>query len=335
MSVDVEGLRFAGVDLSRWAPGFSSQIAGKWAEHLLAHQKGALQEDLSDGVLSTKVTLEFVAREGRSARDWYADTMTAITKTRRGTLTHPLRGSRESILADVSESMHWTDRGNVINVELTFKDAALNTLDRFSGTPAQAAQRARNQAQAAAAAARIMTAAIFAKHPPLGRAPNPFDLAIRQAAQLVETLVGDMVDQVQGYVAEAMQTIQSASQAIALGQSLRSRVEALPRQVEQIEAAIQKVGGPADTQDTITAVELSLYSAVQLDAAIQSAQPVIVTTEVAASISLYQFVQAWYGNTGRTPAELREIFRTILILNRDLLTPSLIPVGTRLRRPAT
>ena len=71
-------------------------------------------------------------------------------------------------------------------------------------------------------------------------------------------------------------------------------------------------------------------------AAIRANQPVPVETEVTSpgGQSIYAFVMAHYAGKNKTSAEMRDLVRLILRLNKNIRTPNLIPQGTIVVRPA-
>lgn len=377
MSINVNELSFDGVSLHEWAPGFDSGIKGKWAEHALIGRKGALQEDQGDGVLGTNVTLVFAdnrgsgsstdsdskrkAIYGKTAREQYDAVMAAITKRRRGVLVHPLRGSRQSILDEIKESMEWTQKGNTITVQLKFLDAELDFVEQFRGGSAALAQQAMAQVQQAQVGTQEQQQRIFGR--------STLNLPARQAALTAVSMVNTYAEQVNTYATLALQASNAGlaqlagileqpatpgatgvAQAAALAAGtaplsiraalqqlgeVRQRGRQLPAAMQLATEAVRLSGSVPETQGTVTALELSLASCTALGLALQESQPVpIVGPPVTAPVSVYQFVQERYRGSGKTPAQLRALVQLVLALNPQLRTPARIPLGTELVRPA-
>lgn len=317
--INVNALQFDGIELHKWAPGFNSQISGNWAEHRIPGQRGALQEDLGDGVLCTKVALQFV---GPTFRQDYNQVMTGLTKNRRGELHHPTRGSKLCVLTDIVETMDWTKQGNAIRVELTFKEAVVHTPDSFNGGPATQAQAVKNHAEDTQNQANGLKKQVYVKF--------PFNVLRRSAVLLA-------LDAVHGYLRAALTYASSALDAFQEGRlalELVNQLQALPGLVSQAERLLAQNGTVMQIQPIITSMEQCLYAATQLDAAIRANLPPPIVTVVSKSPgqSIYSFVQTWYPH--KTRSQQLGLVDILLQLNRGIRRPSLIPFGFRVVRPA-
>lgn len=356
MGINVNRLKFGDVDLHKWAPGFESGIKGKWAEHSIIGASNALQEDQGDGVLSTSVRLEFTDDKGpkgsgQTAREIYNDIVGRITKKRRDVLVHPLRGSRESIIDELKESMQWTTQGNVITLQITFKDAATNVQADFRNGDAAAAQEIRLQTANAQQGASDQRARIFGR--------SSLNLVARRYALNAVDLVNQYAAAATGYATLAVEansggllqlaalltlppgvTPTGATQGQAIRASLRLAKQVsqalllLPASMQVASDAVRLSGSVAETQPTINALELSLAAATRLDAAIQAALPVPIVFSVASPLSIYQIAQERYAGSGKTPQQLRALVQVMLAMNPQLHSPQRVPAGTRMVRPA-
>jgi len=311
------------INLGRWAPGFTSEIDGKWGVHQLPGQRGQLMEDLGDGALITPVQLIF---SGPTAITDYNTVLDAITKTRRGTLMHPRRGKKNVIVRKVREEVRWTERGDTTIVDITFEESTLNQPDQFKGGPSVYASNVQNQAKAANDAAAAQSARIAR------RAFSYAIIALRRVMATAQFLVNNAAA---GCVSYADAALLAFSQS-AFDAALQIQLRGLPPSVQAAQVAIRKCGPPSEVQPTIIALERMLYSCAQLDAAIRANQPVPVETEITApgGQSVYAFVMQYYAGKQKTPAEMRDLVRLILRLNKNIRTPNLIPQGTIVVRPA-
>lgn len=353
MAINVNRLSFDDVDLHKWAPGFESGIKGKWAEHSIIGASNALQEDQGDGVLSTNVRLEIPddKESGQTARQVYNNLVIRLTQRRRGTLVHPLRGSRESILEEIRESMQWTTQGNIITLQVTFKDAATNVQADFRNGDAAAAQEIRIQTANAQQGASDQRARIFSRSSlnltARRYALNAMDL-VNQYAQAATDYASLAVDANTGGLLQltALLTLPSgvtpagATQGQAIRASLRLAKQVsqalllLPPSMQAASDAVRSSGSVAETQPTINALELSLAAATRLDAAIQAALPVPIIFTVDFPLSIYQLAQERYAGSRKTPQQQRALVQVMLAMNPQLHSPERVPAGTRMVRPA-
>lgn len=317
---DINALLFDGVELHKWAPGFQSQLVGNWAEHKIPGQRGALQEDLGDGALGTKITLQFV---GKTSRSDYNQVMAGLMKNRRGELHHPIRGSKLCILSEVTESMEWTKQGNAIRVDLTFKEAVLHTPDSFSGGPATQAQEVLSYASELSGQAGQFQETFFAKH--------PLEVSKRTAVLKAITAVQELAEEATAYAHAALAAFQSGQ----LGLTLRTQLCSLPALVSEAEDRLRQSASFLQTQALIATMERCLYAATQLDAAIRENLPPPIVTVITSvpGQSIYSFVQTWFSE--KTQSQQLGLIDTILALNRGIRTPSLIPTGFGVIRPAS
>lgn len=308
------------LELWRYAPGFDSEIARRWGKHVIPGQRGQLMEDIGDGSLSTPVQLTF------TTIDDYNKVMRPLTSSPRGQLIQPLRGTRRSVLTHVRESMRWTQRGEVTVVDLTFEDAALSEPDQFKAGPAAQAQQLRVAAAAAQAVGTAQQARITAR-----RVDNA-NLRLRGLVAKAIIAVAAVATAGTDYAAAAMASWSSGN----YDPTLRNQLQALPALVELAQIALRSTGPAFEIQEGITQLEMVLAAATGLDSAIRASQPLPIETEVTqpGGQSLYQFVQRHYARTGKTPAQMRELALTIVRWNRSMRTPSLIPMGDIVVRPA-
>ena len=318
--INVNALTFDGVELHQWAPGFQSQLTGNWAEHRIPGQRGALQEDLGEGVLSTKVILQFV---GPKFRDDYNQVMTNLTKHRRGELNHPVRGSKTCILYDVVESMDWTKQGNAIRVELTFKEASVNIPDHFTFGVSALAQGVLSQAAQAQSDADQYQKKMFVRF--------PLNTLIRSQVLLAVDKVNGFIRAATTYASVGLSVFQDGQ----LGLDLVNQLQSLPPLLSQAASLLSQTNSPLLIQPTLLSMEQCLYTATQLSAALRANLPPPITTLVSRSPgqSIYSFVQAWYPE--KSKGEQLALIPILLQLNRDMKTPSLIPMGFRILRPAS
>jgi hypothetical protein len=353
MAINVNRLSFDDVDLHKWAPGFESGIKGKWAEHPIIGASNALQEDQGDGVLNTTVRLEITDDKdsGQTARQVYNNLVIRLTQRRRGTLVHPLRGSRESILDEIKESMQWTTQGNIITLQITFKDAATNVQADYRDGDAAAAQAVRLQAENAQQGASDQQTRVFSRSSlnlvarryaldALDRV-NQYAAAATSYAQLaVEANSGGLLQLATLLTLPPGVTPTGATQGQTIRASLRlakqvsQALRLLPASMQAASDAVRLSGSVAEVQPTINALEMSLAAATRLDAAIQAALPVPITFTVEFPLSIYQIAQERYAGMRKTPQQLRALVQVMLAMNPQLHSPERVPVGTRLVRPA-
>jgi len=306
------------IDLGKYAPRLRSQLAGRWGRHPIPGQRGDLKEDLGDGSLVTTVPLEFV---GRTQDDYYP-VMQALSKSRRGSLLHPRRGERPSVITNIREDIDYTMRGESTLVEVDFEDAVIGEAFKFKAGPSANGQKANAQSYAADDAMSTLQATIFSRPDLQAR------VFVQQAAA-----------QVSLSTAAARTYADAALDAFSLGlygPSVQAQLLALPPQVQKSLFQLRRVGPAADIQETVLALESMLFSATQLDIAIRAAQPVPIQTRVTRQPgqSIYAFVQQHYGRSGKSPADMRNLVGLIRRLNPHIRKPSLIPSGTIVVRPA-
>jgi len=312
-------LAFAGKDLSKWNPGLTSELAGKWGEHVIPGQRGKLQEDLGDGALLTTVQLAVTSLSD------YRDILQHLTKTRRGTLLHPRRGAKTMVLKRIREEVRYTERGDATLLDLTFEEAALSEPDQLQGGPATHAQTTRAQAAAAQAAAVERQVLLAARLATLA------NIRLRQKIAAAIELIEAVTAAANAYADGALAAFAEGLYDLAVQNQLRG----LPPQVEAAQVAMRATGSPFEVQAAITALELMLHACTQVDRSIRAALPVPIETEVTRSPgqSIYAFVQQHYAGL-RAPAEMRGLVRLILRLNRNLRNVALIPMGTLVTRPS-
>lgn len=305
-------------NLGRYAPGFKSGIQGRWGRHPIPGQRGDLKEDLGDGSLQTTVRLQFV---GPVANDYYFVVM-MLTKHRRGVLYHPRRGARQSVVVSISEEVDWTTQGNESTfVDVVFEDAALNVASSFKAGPSANSAETDNWAVQAFNSAKVIKNRVFMMA----------NVVARQFALTAEALVGKVTAAAQSYSGAALTAFSLAE----YGPPLQNQLKALPAMVLEAQTALRRVGPAAVSQETIIFLENMLQAATQLDASIEAAQPIPIRRLVTRhpGQSIYAFVQANYGASSRTPAEMRALVGLLLRLNRQIVRPSLIPSGTWLVGP--
>lgn len=305
------------IDLGKYVPGFESQIAGRWGRHVIPGQRGDLKEDLGDGSLHTHVRLQFV---GKTQAD-YDVVIPAMSKSRRGTLLQPRRGSRRTVITSFREEVLYTDRGESTLVDVDFEDEVVGQADSFRPGPSARAQEVVSQSRAADSAAKTLQDKTFSKP----------DLVIRAYSLSASAAVGSATAAARTYAAAA----QDAFSLGFYGPSVQAQLRSLPPLVQAAQGALRLVGAAADTQETVLALEVMLFASTQLDVAIREAQPIPIETKItrAPGQSIYAFVQQHYGRSGKTPAEMRSLVTLILQLNRQIRRPSLISSGTILVRP--
>lgn len=305
------------IDLSRYVPGFESEIAGQWGKHRIPGQRGVLQEDLGEGALTTVVELQFA---GATLVE-YAAVMNDMNRRRRGLLFHPRRGARQVVITRFRERVKYTDSGEATLVQVFFEDAVVVVVDQFKNGPSAAAQQVTAQALFVEQAVATYRARVFQARDLLRRklvtAAEIATLASTAAAQTYST---------------------QAQEAFTFGlydPAVRAQLNGLPPLVQVAQTALRASGRPFEIQDPVTGLEVMLYAARQLDAAIRANQPIPVETEVTRSPGqgIYAFVQQHYGRSGKTPDELRNLADLILRINPKVRRPSMIPVGTWLIRP--
>jgi len=349
----MQALTFAGVNLSPWSPEFNSEVAGRWIAHEIPGLSGALQEDMGDGKLGTRVPLTFA---GASAQRDYSKLLSALAAAgRRGQLLHPLRGARSSVLRSVKESMKYTSQGNAIVVELAFEDAALALPFDFKGGPQAQAGKARALATATDVKAVALRDKLFRVY--------ALNLSLRSRATAALAQVEDFTAQVRDYITVGLsvgttaiylanaaintgsalalqgvgvvrQTGNATAGAVASYQEARAKLRSLPGTYERAAASVRAVG-VSGGQETINGMEQTLYAATLLDQALQDQQPLPVESVVtrAPGQTLYGFISEKYEGSALTPAQKRALAVAILQLNR-IRNPSFIPAGTVIVRPA-
>lgn len=307
------------IDLGRYAPGLESQVQGRWGRHAIPGQRGDLKEDLGDGSLVTHVRLAFV---GKTEPDYYA-VVPALSRSRRGTLLHPRRGSRQVVITSLREEVSYTERGDSTLVDVDFEDAVIGQADSFRSGPSARAQEVLNQSKAADQKASDLRQKVFSRP----------DLTARSYMLVAAAHVGNATTAARTYAAAAQDSFSLGF----YGPSVQAQLKALPLLVETSLGSLRKVGAAADVQETVLALEVMLFAATQLDVEIREAQPIPIETRVSRQPgqSIYAFVQQHYGRSGKSPAEMRNLVSLILRLNRQVRRPSLIPAGTVLVRPVS
>lgn len=306
------------IDLGKYAPGLQSEIAGKWGVHPIPGQRGSWKEDLGDGDLKTQVRLQFV---GKTSGDYQA-VMEAISRTRQGTLLHPRRGSRSSIIRNIREEVQFVERGDKTTiVDVFFEDRVTGEADNFKGGPSARAQQVLSQADQTDGAATELRDIIFSR-------PN---LATRA-----------LMLQAQGFVSAATATARSYSAAAQAAFSLgfydpvvQAQLLAMTPQVQIATGALQDVSTAADIQSTVLSMEVMLFAATQLDVAVRAAQPIPIETKITRvpGQTIYGLIQQCYGLSGKKPADIRALAGLILRLNPEIRRPLFIPTGTVVVRP--
>ena len=307
------------IDLGRYAPGLESQIAGDWGRHKIPGQQGRLAEDLGDGSLHTKIKLQFV---GATAADYYV-IIPALSKSRRGVLGHPRRGSRRTIIASIREEILWTERGESTFVDIDFEDEIIGQASGFKSGPSALAQATVAQSRTADSAVLALQTVVFARPDLVARA---------------NVLVA--VADVQASTAAARDYAAAAQDSFSLGfygPSVQAQLLAMPALVQSAQVALRRVGPAADIQASSLALEVMLFSASQLDVAIRAAQPIPIETTVRRQPgqNIYAFVQQYYGRSGKSPDDMRALVGLILRLNPHIRNPALIPEGTIVVRPVS
>jgi hypothetical protein len=309
----------ADIDFGKYAPGLESQVQGRWGRHVIPGQKGDLKEDLGEGSLLTRVKLQFV---GATYPDYFT-VVPALSKSRRGTLLHLLRGSRQVVITSLREEMLWTERGESVLVDVDLEDAIIGQADSFRAGPSARAQTVVSQSRTADAAMTTLQTKIF----------DRTDLQARVFVLQAAAAVSATTAAARTYAAAAQESFSLG----LYGPSVQAQLRALPLSVQSSLAALRRVGPAADIQETVLALEVMLFSAMQLDVAIRAAQPIPIETKVTRQPgqSVYAFVQQHYGKSGKTPAEMRNLVSLILRLNKQIRRPSLIPSGTLVVRPVS
>lgn len=305
------------IDLGKYAPGIESEIAGRWGRHVIPGQQGSLKEDLGDGDLKSSFTLQFV---GKNKAD-YSSVMAAMTKTRRGELLHPRRGTRKTIIDRFRERVRYTEMGEATIVDVFVEDAVIGQADSFTSGPSAFSQQAMMQAETADRQNAALRMTVFAR-------PN---LKARSLYVAASAMVSAATAATRTYAA-------AAQQAFTLGlydPIVQGQLLGLPPLVRTATAGLQAVGPAADIQETVLALEVMLFVSTQLDVAIRAAQPIPIESEISRSPgqSIYAFVQQHYGRSGKSPADMRALVGLILRLNRQIRTPMLIPFGQVVVRP--
>jgi len=310
------------INFSLYAPGFQSDIAGRWGRHIIPGQSGDLKEDLGEGSLTTEVRLQFAGRYLDDPQFGYVAVMSALSKSRRGSFMHPRRQTRNSVITRMRESVTYTDAGDATIVDLTIEDAIIGTPDAFRTGPSAFAQQVTAQSLQARAATAALKAKVYART----------GIAARQAVLVAEQQVTACTDSFTRYAAAAQESFSLSFYDPAVQAELR----ALPPQVQAASDALRAVGPAADVQESVLALEVGLSACNQLDAAIRAAQPVPIESVVTRrpGQSIYQLVQQHYGRTGKTPSQMRDLGTLILRLNPHIRRPSLILAGTAYVRPA-
>jgi hypothetical protein len=305
------------INLGKYAPGLKSSIQGRWGRHVLPGQQGDLKEDLGDGSLRTTVRLNLITK------DDYNAVVPVISRKRRGLLVHPRRGTRQSVITDITEDIEYTERGEVTIVDVVFEDAVVGQASGFRAGPSARSQQVVSLGQTVLGAVLALRERIF-------RSP---DLGLR-------TLMLSAQDKTTSTVSAATDYANAAQEAFTFGlygPSVQAQLLALPPQVQDSIVALRLVGPSADTQDTVFGLESMLFAATQLDVAIRAAQPIPITTYVRRQPgqSIWSFVQQHYGTSGKTPADMRNMATLILRLNKQIRNPVLIREGTAVVRPVS
>lgn len=308
-------LSWAGTKISIYAPGFESELPRRWGKHVIPGQRGTLQEDLGEGALSTSFTLQFVGQY----RNDYTKIAELFQKNPRADFEHPLRATRRSVWTKWRERQEFTKAGDAVLVDITVEDAVLSQPDNFKAGVSAAAQDASAQAAAANASAQSYQSRVNLRP----------DLAFRAR-------VAAVVAQVQAVTAAITTYATAAKNAFGLGvwdPALRNQLVTLPPLVSAVTTQLNAIGRPIDIQSTVSALELALRSCTEVDRQLKLAQPVPIQTVVMRTPgqSIYSFVQTWYPGVARP--KQRELVQAILRLNRQIQTPSLIPVQTVVVRP--
>lgn len=307
------------INIGQYMPGLQSEVAGRWGRHPIPGQQGSLKEDLGNGDLKTRVTLQFV---GKTANDYYP-VMSAIERSRRGTLLHPRRGSRQTIINNIRESIDFVGKGNETTiVDIEFEDWLIGQAYNFKAGPSGRSQQVVSEATNALALVGALKTLIFSR-------PN---LSLRALMLTAETNVSTATTLATNYAAAAQESF-----TLGLYDPLvQAQLLAIPAVVQLATQSLQNVAGASDIQPSVNALEVMLFAATQLDVAIRAAQPVPVERVVTRSPgqSVYAFVQQWYGRSQKTPAQMRDTAALILRINPSIRTPLLIPQGTVVVSPA-
>jgi hypothetical protein len=309
----------ATIDIGKYAPGYEGSQAMRWGRHPIPGQDGDLKEDLGTNPLQTRALMQFI---GPVAADYY-QIVPILSKHRRGQLQNPRRGARTSVVMEIRERVDWTTQGAATTfVDVTWEDAVLNQADQITAGPGARQQQVLNQAAAADSAAQAVRDKAFTR----------LNLTIRARAVSMQVAVGTATAAARNYCTAALDAFQLG----VYGPSLQNQLRALVPLMQAAQVAARLAGTAADTQETVLALEVMLFAATQLDAAIRAAQPIPVQTTITRlpGQGIYAFVQQVYGRSGKQPADIRALAGLILRLNPHIRRPSLIPAGTVIVRPA-
>ncbi len=307
------------INIGQYMPGLQSELMYRWGRHPIPGQSGSLKEDLGTGDLKTRVTLQFV---GKTANDYYT-VLAAISQSRRGTLLHPRRGSRQTIIVSIRESVDFVSKGNETTlVDIEFEDWLIGQAYNFKAGPSGRSQQVVSEAANTLDLVGSLKTLIFSR-------PN---LDLRALMLKAETNVTTATTLAMNYAA-------AAQESFTLGlydPIVQAQLIAIPAAVQLATQSLQNVTGASDTQPSINAMEVMLFAATQLDVAIRASQPVPIETVVTRTPgqSIYAFVQQWYGRSQKTPAQMRDMVNVILRINPSIRKPLLIPEGTVIVRPA-
>jgi hypothetical protein len=201
------------------------------------------------------------------------------------------------------------------------EDAVVGQASGFRAGPSALSQKVTEQSVATDAFMLTLRQRVFARP----------DLGARALAVAAQDAVTASTTAARAYAT----TAQEAFTLGLYGPTTQQDLIALTPLVQAGLRAVRLVGSAADIQDTIIGSEVMLYAATQLDAAIRAAQPIPITSIVRQQPgqSIYSFAQQHYSQSGKTPAQMRDLVGLILRLNKNIRTPSLIPDGTRVVRP--
>ena len=316
-------LAFGQVELHRYCTELKDTFGPRWATHKIPGRTGIKQEELGGEALRTQVHLEFAGAEWRGQ----VDLLGKLVKKPRDTLVHPVYGRKRMVLKHpVQGAMDFARKGANYSVDLLFEEDALDQDLLPEGGPATQSQRTKEQAGLATAAGTAMNTLILAKY-----RVGALAREVRGKMNEALSLIAAFTDPAEIYAGAAL--IQF-SQGI-LDSSLGVQVARLPqlgddaikkiRTVTPDHSANERMG-----YDVISAIELTVKAAQDLDRSIRANLPVPVVIKVQQKTSLGVFVQGFYQD--KTLSQRKALEEQIEAINRlrrwDIIYP-----GTSLTVP--
>jgi len=297
-----ESFRFGALDLHGGLQQIGDTDDQQVAEHRVLKRDGAILEGMGWAARRFQADVVFV---GPDVRAQVVKVRTAIRKKSEDLLVHPFHGRIRARCTRIAGTLNIPEASNTATLSLTFVESGIDP-----DQTAVASQGITEKAQALTAlAADFETLAAL------------FDGADAAAATAA------LVAGAESYAAAAMDTAQFGTPDPGLSVQLENMEQLAVAAIDAIQS------DPAaeldvDRFEALAAADLVYAAAIEVDDALASMRPSIVTYQLPAACSLVTLATQFYGDDGLDRMD------EILANNPDLTSPHVIAVGTMLRLAA-